>query len=47
VGKQIATEAMELSHKLKVSDNVKAACVLGRVLPSYEFMPRFSLLTVG
>lgn len=29
VGKQIATEAMELSHKFKVSDNVKAARVLG------------------
>jgi hypothetical protein len=29
VGKQIATGAIELSHKIKVSDNVKVACVGG------------------
>lgn len=29
VGKQIATEAMKLSHKLKVSDNVKNSMCVG------------------
>ena len=28
MGKQIATELMKMSHRLKVPDNVKAACVL-------------------
>jgi hypothetical protein len=28
-GKQTATEAIKLSHKLKVSDNVRIACVGG------------------
>jgi hypothetical protein len=46
LGKQIATEAMKLSHEPKVSDNVKAAwcreCC--RVTGS---CPRLSFLTVG
>lgn len=44
VGNQIATVVIQLWHKLKVLDDVKAGSVGG---PRYEFKPSLSSLTMG